>query len=183
MNSFIDYSSSFYAKDIINYTITYLADNSPYFMFGVAAQYRWIEAVKSVFYVINRYNHLSYANNLPSYGTQVSWAASPFVTFSQNLYYGPDQSNTDLKYWRFFSDSILQWSDVIISLLLWPMTSERRMRYHKQEANESSGQAPRSGPVGNWRSHGRLPSGPSCTTIRTVPSQVPGNSSRSSPLH
>jgi len=81
MNSFIGYES-FYAKDNMNYTRTYLADNSPYFMFGVAAQYQWTEAVKSVFYVINRYNYLSYANNLPSYGTRVSWTVSPYVTFT-----------------------------------------------------------------------------------------------------
>lgn len=107
-NSFIGYDS-FYAKDNFNYTRSYLADNSPYFMFGVSAQYRFNEAVKGVFYVINRYNFLSYPNNLPSYGTQVSWAASPRVTFIQNLYYGPDQSNTNIQYWRFFSDSILEW--------------------------------------------------------------------------
>jgi hypothetical protein len=90
MNSFIGYES-FYAKDNMNYTRSYLPDNTPYFMFGVAAQYQWNDAVKSVFYVINRYNYLSYPNNLPSYGTQMSWKASRYVTFTQNLYYGPDQ--------------------------------------------------------------------------------------------
>jgi len=107
-NSFIGYDS-FYAKDNFNYTRSYLADNSPYFMFGVAAQYQFGEAVKTAFYVINRYNFLSYPNDLPSYGTQVKWNASSQLTVIQNLYYGPDQSNTQMKYWRFFSDSILEW--------------------------------------------------------------------------
>lgn len=125
MNSFIGYES-FYAKDNLAYTRSYLADNSPYFMFGVAAQYQWTDAVKSVFYVINRYNYLSYPNNLPSYGTQVSWKVLPDVTFTQNLYYGPDQSNTDLQYWRFFSDSILEWKrDHLTLAFVYDVGTER----------------------------------------------------------
>jgi len=107
-NSFIGYES-FYAKDNANYTRAYIADYSPYFMFGVSAEYQINEAVKTVFYVINRYNFLSEPNHLPSYGTQLKWAASSGITFTQNLYSGPDQSNTDLRYWRVFSDSILEW--------------------------------------------------------------------------
>ena len=107
-NSFIGYES-FYAKDNFNYTRSYLPDYSPYFMFGVSAQYQINEKVQSAFYVINRFNYLSQPNHLPSYGTQIRWAASPSITLTQNLYYGPDQSNTDLRYWRFFSDSSIQW--------------------------------------------------------------------------
>ncbi|BFU94588.1 MAG: conserved protein of unknown function [Nitrospira sp.] len=116
-NSFIGYES-FYAKNNFNYTRAYVSDYAPYFMFGASAQYRFSETVKTAFYIINRYNFLSYPNNLPGYGTQVSWAASPELTFTQNLYYGPDQSNTQLKYWRFFSDSILEWKrgDVTIAM-------------------------------------------------------------------
>lgn len=107
-NSFIGYES-FYAKDNFNYTRSYLPDYSPYFMFGLAAQYELTEAVKSAFYVINRYNFLSHPNDLPSYGAKLAWSASPSLTLTQNIYYGPDQSNTDLRYWRFFSDSSIQW--------------------------------------------------------------------------
>lgn len=39
----------------------------------------------------------------------MSWKASPNSTFKQNLYYGPDQEDTYLQFWRFFSDSILEW--------------------------------------------------------------------------
>jgi putative OmpL-like beta-barrel porin-2 len=107
-NSIIGYES-FYAKDNYNYTRGYLSDYSPYFMFGVSAQYQINETVNSAFYVINRYNYLSYPNNLPSYGARVVWSATPSVTLTQNVYYGPDQSLTDLRYWRFFSDSSIQW--------------------------------------------------------------------------
>ena len=117
-NSYIGYES-FYAKDNFNYTRTYESDYSPYFMFGVAAEYQINQAVKGTFYVINGYNYLSYPNNLPSYGMQIQWAASPSITLRQNFYYGPDQSNTDLRYWRFFSDSIIQWKkdDLTIALV------------------------------------------------------------------
>ena len=47
-NSFIGYES-FYAKDNFNYTRAYLPDYSPYFMFGLSAQYQFSETVKSAF--------------------------------------------------------------------------------------------------------------------------------------
>jgi len=116
-NSFIGYQS-FYAKDNFNYTRSYMADYAPYFMLGGSAEYQINKAVKSVFYVITRYNFLSAVNDYPSFGGQVSWRASPRITFKQNLYYGPDQTNTDLKYWRFFSDSILEWKSDDITIAL-----------------------------------------------------------------
>ena len=124
-NSFIGYES-FYAKDNFNYTRSYLPDYSPYFMFGLSAQYQFSETVKSVFYVINRFNFLSAPNHLPGYGTQVSWAASSRITLTQNLYYGPDQSNTSLKYWRFFSDSSIQWKkDSLTIAFVYDIGTER----------------------------------------------------------
>jgi hypothetical protein len=124
-NSFIGYES-FYAKDNFNYTRSYLPDHSPYFMFGVAAEYQITDALNGAFYVINRYNYLSYPNNLPSYGTRIQWTASPAMTLTQNFYYGPDQSNTDLRYWRFFSDSSIQWKqDNVTVALVYDVGTER----------------------------------------------------------
>jgi hypothetical protein len=124
-NSFIGYES-FYAKDNFNYTRSYLPDYSPYFMFGVSAEYQLTETVKSAFYVINRYNFLSQPNHLPSYGMQLRWKASPSITLVQNLYYGPDQSNTDLRYWRFFSDSSIEWrQDKLTIALVYDIGTER----------------------------------------------------------
>jgi hypothetical protein len=124
-NSYLGYES-FYAKDNFNYTRSYLSDYSPYFMFGLSAEYRITEAVKSVFYVINRFNFLSNPNDLPSYGMQVRYLASPSVTLTQNFYYGPDQSETDVRYWRFFSDSSIQWKrDTLIIALVYDIGTER----------------------------------------------------------
>jgi hypothetical protein len=116
-NSFIGYES-FYAKNNFNYTRTYLPDESPYFMIGVSAEYQLRENLKHVLYVINGYHYLSRPNDLPSYGTQVSWKPNSRFTLTQNLYYGPDQINTDLKYWRFFSSSIVEWKhdDLILAM-------------------------------------------------------------------
>ena len=124
-NSYIGYES-FYAKDNFNYTRSLLPDYTPYFMAGVSAEYQINESVKTVFYVINRYNFLSQPNNLPSYGGQIKWSASPQWTFVQNVYYGPDQTDTSLKYWRFFSDSILEWKrDAFTVALVYDIGTER----------------------------------------------------------
>ena len=124
-NSYIGYES-FYAKDNFNYTRSFLPDYTPYFMAGIAAEYQVNESVKTVFYVINRYNFLSHPNDLPSYGGQIKWSASPQWTFVQNVYYGPDQTDTSLKYWRFFSDSILEWKrDAFTVALVYDVGTER----------------------------------------------------------
>ena len=109
-NSFIGYES-FYSRNNYNYTRSYMADNAPYFMTGVAAQYAVDQTLTFAVYVINGYNNLSRPNLVPSYGTQVMWKPAPPWTLTQNIYYGPDQFDTALTFWRFFSDSIVEWKD------------------------------------------------------------------------
>jgi hypothetical protein len=109
-NSYIGYQS-IYSRYNLNYTRSYMADNAPYFVFGLAATYPVSEATQVGFYIINGYNYLSHINNQPSYGTQVVWKPTPRLTMTENLYYGPDQSNTAFEFWRFFSDSIIEWKD------------------------------------------------------------------------
>ena len=106
-NSFIGYES-FYSRNNANYTRSYMADNAPYFMTGVAAQYPISDTLKFAVYIINGYNNLSRPNSLPSYGTQIMWNPAPGWTFTQNFYYGPDQSDTALRFWRIFSDTYLE---------------------------------------------------------------------------
>lgn len=107
-NSLIGYES-LYAKDNANYTRAWIADYSPYLMFGANAVYpfndRWTGAV----FVVNEYFHLQNSNNLPSYGAQVAYKPTGSWTFKETIYYGPDQSNTSLEFWRSFSDSIVEW--------------------------------------------------------------------------
>jgi hypothetical protein len=109
-NSFIGYES-LYAKDNGNYTRAWIADYSPYLMFGVNAQYQFNERWSGAFFIINDYFHLENSNSVPSYGTQVQYKPASAWTLKETVYYGPDQSNTDIAFWRFFSDSIAEWKD------------------------------------------------------------------------
>jgi len=109
-DSYIGYQS-IYSKFNLNYTRTYMADNAPYFMFGLSATYPVSDTLHLGLYVINGYSYLSYINNQPRYGTQAVWKPASRLTVTENLYYGPDQSNTAIEFWRFFSDSIVEWKD------------------------------------------------------------------------
>ena len=107
-NSFIGYES-LYAKDNFNYTRAWIADYSPYLMFGANAQYNFDDKWSGAFFIINEYFHLQNANNLPSYGAQVAYKLNRSWLFKETVYYGPDQSDTSFQFWRFFSDSIVEW--------------------------------------------------------------------------
>jgi hypothetical protein len=107
-NSLIGYES-LYAKDNFNYTRAWIADYSPYLMFGANAVYPFNDQWTGAFFIINEYFHLQNANNLPSYGVQVAYKPTKTLTVKQTIYYGPDQEDTSLQFWRLFSDSIIEW--------------------------------------------------------------------------
>jgi hypothetical protein len=116
-NSFIGYES-LYAKDNFNYTRAWIADYSPYLMMGVNAVYSFSDRWTGAAFIINEYWHLANANSLPSYGAQLAYKPTSDWLLKETFYYGPDQSDTSVKFWRFFSDSIAEWkagADVIIS--------------------------------------------------------------------
>jgi hypothetical protein len=110
INSFIGYDS-YLAIDNPNYTRGYILDSVPYFMVGFEAVWDVSEKVDLGFYVISGYNYLTRPNNAPSAGLQVAWQVSPRTTFTQNLYYGPDQADTSIEFWRFLSDTIVEWKN------------------------------------------------------------------------
>ena len=107
-NSFIGYES-LYAKDNSNYTRAWIADYSPYLMFGLNAVYPFNDQWTGAFFIINDYFHLENSNNVPSYGAQAQYKPAAAWTVKETVYYGPDQANTALEFWRFFSDSIVEW--------------------------------------------------------------------------
>lgn len=109
-NSLIGYES-LYAKDNANYTRSWIADYSPYLMFGVNASYPITQRLTGTVFLINEYWHLAHANNQPSYGAQLAWKGASRLSLQQTFYFGPDQSDTDMKFWRLFSDSIAKWED------------------------------------------------------------------------
>jgi hypothetical protein len=115
-NSLIGYES-LYAKENANYTRSWIADNTPYMMFGVNARYPVNDKLMVAAFVINGYYHLSHPNDQPSYGAQWSYKMTPRVTATQTVYWGPDQSKTALEFWRLYGNHILEWKgdDVTIA--------------------------------------------------------------------
>ncbi|MDQ6733648.1 MAG: porin [Nitrospirota bacterium] len=117
MKGFINYES-FYAKDNFNYTRTYLTDYNPNFIFAVGGRYPITPNVDLGLHILNGFQYLSHPNNLPSYGAELDWRLTTHTTLYQNLYYGPDQTDTNLKFWRAFTDSTLQWRGESLTLAL-----------------------------------------------------------------
>jgi hypothetical protein len=107
-SSLIGYES-LYAKDNANYTRSWIADYSPYMMFGVNAKYPVNERLSVAAFVINGYFHLAHQNDQPSYGAQWSYRMTPRLTATQTIYWGPDQSNTSLEFWRLYGNHIMEW--------------------------------------------------------------------------
>lgn len=114
-NSLIGYES-LYAKDNFTYTRSWIADNTPYMMFGVNAKYPVNDQVTVTGFLINGYYHLSHPNDQPSYGTQVAYKPTKELTIMETLYFGPDQTDTALQFWRLYLNNIVEYKlkDVIL---------------------------------------------------------------------
>jgi hypothetical protein len=108
INSYIGYES-FLALENPNYTRGYLLDVVPYFLVGTEFRLAVHDDLQINFYMVTGWDYLARPNNVPSSGAQVTWRVTPRLALRQNLYYGPDQASTSLDYWRFVSDSIVQW--------------------------------------------------------------------------
>lgn len=100
---------SLYAKDNANYTRSWIADYTPYMMFGANAAYPVNDRLTVTAFVINRYFHLAYTVAQPSYGGKWSYALTPRLTARQTLYWGPDQPDASLEFWRLYGNHILEW--------------------------------------------------------------------------
>jgi hypothetical protein len=125
MKGYINYES-FYSRNNFNYTRTYLTDYSPNFVFGVGSRYAVNQNLDVGFHVLNGFQYLAHANDLPSYGAELDWRVAKRVMLVQNLYYGPDQADTSLRFWRFFSDSQLVWrGDDVTLALVYDIGTER----------------------------------------------------------
>ncbi|MBH0208584.1 MAG: porin [Nitrospira sp.] len=107
-NSLMGYES-LYAKDNANYTRSWIADNTPYMMFGVNAQYPVSDTFTVTAFVVNSYYHLAYPNDHPSYGGRWIWKVVPRFTLMQTFYAGPDQADTSMEFWRLYGNHILEW--------------------------------------------------------------------------
>ncbi|MHC4956564.1 MAG: outer membrane beta-barrel protein [Planctomycetota bacterium] len=100
---------SFLSMENPTYTRGYITDYVPYFLIGVRAQYAASESVDLSFFLVNGWDYLQDVNRVPSLGIQAAWRPTENLTFTQNLYWGAEQEQTNVEYWRFFSDSILEY--------------------------------------------------------------------------
>lgn len=125
MKGYINYES-FYTRNNFNYTRAYVTDYSPNFMLGVGGRYAVDPNLDVGFHVLNGFQHLAHANNLPSYGAELDWRVARRVELAQNFYYGPDQMDTSMRFWRAFSDTQLQWrGDDLTVALAYDIGTER----------------------------------------------------------
>ncbi len=108
-NSLFGYES-LYAKDNANYTRSWIADNTPYMMFGVNASYPISDRLTVAGFIINSYFHLAHPNDQPSYGARAAYKPTKRLTVTETLYAGPDQRKTALEFWRFYLSSIVEWT-------------------------------------------------------------------------
>jgi len=106
-SSLIGYES-LYAKDNLTYIRAWGADYTPYLMVGVNVSYPFTRKLTATVYVINAYAHLSNPNSDPTTGGQVAYRVNDRLNLKETVLYGPQQSNTALEFWRFFSDSIAE---------------------------------------------------------------------------
>ena len=107
-SSLIGYDS-LYAKDNFTYTRPWGADYTPYLMLGANASYPFSKKITAAAFVINDYFHLAHPNNVPSWGGQFALSATEHLSVKETVLYGPHQSDTALEFWRFLSDSIVEW--------------------------------------------------------------------------
>jgi len=100
---------SFWALDNPTYTRTYGADLAPYFHWGLIATFPHDASLSGALLVVNGYDYLASPNSVPSYGLQLDWKGRDDLELKGNIYYGPEQEQTTLEYWRFVGEVIAEW--------------------------------------------------------------------------
>lgn len=141
-NSFIGYDS-LYAKDNFAYTRPWGADFTPYLMTGVNASYPINDRLSAAAFVVNGYWHLADANSVPSSGGQLAYKPNRHTTIKETVFVGPHQSNTSAEFWRYLSDSIIEWkSDRFTTAFEYQYSTERVDAPGKPRALWMSAQLP-----------------------------------------
>ena len=91
------------------YTRVYGTDNVPYYNFGLEAHYAEGNKLSGFVSVVNGWDYLASGNDAPSLGGQITWLPQGNGKLVQNLYYGPEQDNTNIEYWRFVTNTLTEW--------------------------------------------------------------------------
>jgi len=134
MNSFFGFET-LYAKDNFNYSRSWLSDYLPYFLIGMGGQYAINPNLSASLYLVSSYDYLAYRSDQPKYAGQVAWNFGPGWKLTQNVFAGPEQQQTDIANWRYFSNSIVQWSGQKLTVALaYDVGTERVV----QDANKQA---------------------------------------------
>jgi len=141
-SSLIGYDS-LYAKDNFSYTRPWGADYTPYLMMGVNASYPVSEKLTGAVGVVNGYWHLAHANDAPTLVGQVVYKAGEHVSIKETGLYGSHQPNTDVAFWRFLSDTIVERkTDPLTIAFEYQISTEQVDATGKPLALWTSGQLP-----------------------------------------
>lgn len=100
---------SFLAIANQTYTRIYGVDYVPFFEWGVSAEYPVDATLRAKLLIVNGWDYLASPNNLPSYGVQLQWDLDDESWLRGNVFYGPEQEETSLEFWRFAAEAIGQW--------------------------------------------------------------------------
>ena len=100
---------SFQAYANPTYTRVYGVDYVPYFEWGVSAEYPVYASLRGKLLIVNGWDYLASPNHLPSYGAQLQWDLADESWLRGNVFYGPEQEQTSLEFWRFAGEAIGQW--------------------------------------------------------------------------
>ncbi|MHC4817943.1 MAG: outer membrane beta-barrel protein [Planctomycetota bacterium] len=100
---------SFLSIENATYTRGYITDYVPYFLFGLRTSYPATPSLDLSLFLVTGWDYLVDANDVPSLGFQAAWSVTERLTFTQNFYWGAEQADTSVEFWRFFSDSILEY--------------------------------------------------------------------------
>jgi hypothetical protein len=120
---------SLYSRDNRHYTRSWIADYSPYLMFGLNASLPLGERLTATAFLVNGFFHLAHANAAPGYGAQLAFRPSARWNLRETVYWGPEQAVTDLEHWRFFLDSVLEWQTETLRVALGHQAGTERLAH------------------------------------------------------
>ena len=96
---------SFYSKDDWNYTRSWMAEYSPYYLTGIKVAYPFTDRWSGAFYVVNGWQIIAENNSAKTFGTQVAYGSDK-VSSSFNVLAGPELPGNDSD-WRVLGDWVL----------------------------------------------------------------------------
>jgi hypothetical protein len=100
---------SFHGIDSPNYTRPYSGDLFPYYHWGLNTTYQHSASLAATLLIVNGFDYLAPPNDGVSFGPQIVWTASESLSFKQNFYFGPEQDDTALEFWRSSLETIAEW--------------------------------------------------------------------------